>query len=361
MVTESPNRDRMLQFSSGGWVLVASVVLTLGALAWFLVPVWTGGGSPAPVELPDRGFTLQPTVLPEGALVASDLPRDGLMTLDAPETISAADADAINELERGKFLVSGDWVIGVQVGDASRAYPLRMMNWHEIVNDTLDGRAIAVTYSPLSGSARVFEREIGGTVREFGVSGLLYNSSLVFYDRTHPPGGESLWSQLQGRAVAGPAAGDPLRGVPCSLTTWGAWRHHAPETTVLRPVQSLKRLYKRNPYGAYLRTGQLKYPVDPMPPPEGLPAMTPVAILRGPGGAVVVPLARDVGATAEIAPPLSDDLRAHVDFARSEDRYGLLLENPDDIGDVFYAAWFGWYSTHADDPGVVVRRPDTAP
>ena len=107
----------------------------------------------------------------------------------------------------GRFLVPGDLVIGLSLHGEARAYPLEILALHEVCNDTLGGEPILVTYQPLCDSAVVFERRVDGHTREFGVSGLLYNSNLLMYDR-HPeqPQDESLWSQLQFRALAGPAA-----------------------------------------------------------------------------------------------------------------------------------------------------------
>ena len=120
----------------------------------------------------------------------------------------------INKAQRGKFLVPRDDVIGVVVNGQARAYPVRFMIWHEIVNDTLGGVPIAVTYNFLTDSVAVFERTIGDEVHTFGESGLVYRSNLVLYDRRPGQRGESLWSQMGERAIAGPASGTPLVRIP---------------------------------------------------------------------------------------------------------------------------------------------------
>ena len=94
------------------------------------------------------------------------------------------------------YLEDHDRVIGVRFGGEARAYPLRVLNWHEAVNDTVGAKAIAVTYCPLCDSSLVFDRDVGGEVREFGISGKLWNSNVLLYDRQKDSRQESLWSQL---------------------------------------------------------------------------------------------------------------------------------------------------------------------
>jgi hypothetical protein len=151
-------------------------------------------------------------------------------------------------------LSDDDLVVGVARAGDARAYPLKILNWHEVVNDTLGG-PLLVTYCPLCGSAMTAVREVGGEETVFGVSGYLYRNDLVMYDRAS----DSLWSQIAATAINGPATGATLALLPSSLTTWGEWRATHPETVVLRPPPesntvrdgSGARDYSRNPYAGY--------------------------------------------------------------------------------------------------------------
>ena len=150
-------------------------------------------------------------------------------------------------------LAAGDRVIGVAVADAARAYPLSVLNFHEVVNDNFGG-PLLVTYCPLCGSGVTAERVVDGEPTVFGVSGLLWRSDLVLYDRET----ESLWSQLLATAVRGPKTGTSLALRPSTLTTWGEWRRSHPETQVLLPPPTsntvrgrVDRDYHRNPYPSY--------------------------------------------------------------------------------------------------------------
>lgn len=161
--------------------------------------------------------------------------QDGIPSIDEP---------SIGDANRGDDLVDeGDPVFGVVVDGKARAYGRHVLVWHEIVNDELGGTNLAVTYCPLTGTPVGFER--GGV--EFGVSGRLVNNNLVMYDRAT----ESWWPQVLGRAVDGPHAGDALREVRVTWTTWGRWRDAHPDTTVLTEETGYARDYDRDPYGSY--------------------------------------------------------------------------------------------------------------
>lgn len=150
-------------------------------------------------------------------------------------------------------LQADDRVIGVTRDGRARAYPLRILNWHEIANDTFDG-PLLVSYCPLCGSAVTAARRVNGQATIFGVSGFLWNSDLVMYDQRT----ESLWSQIAATAIRGPRTGQRLTLKPSKLTTWETWKQDHPDTTVLLPPPKSKtvgdeatRNYNHNPYAGY--------------------------------------------------------------------------------------------------------------
>jgi len=175
-------------------------------------------------------------------------PRDGIPSIDRPKFVSVA---------RAKFLTDDDLIVSFTHAGETRAYPLRILVWHEIVNDRIGNLAINVSYCPLCGSAMVFDRTIDGRVLEFGVSGLLYQSDVLMYDRQT----ESLWSQLAMTAVSGPQVGRPLRLLPAQHMTWRAWKTEYPDGRVLSTETGHDRDYRRQPYEAYERTSRLMFPV----------------------------------------------------------------------------------------------------
>jgi hypothetical protein len=149
------------------------------------------------------------------------IPRDAIPSIDAPEFGDDYFGDPDDE-------------VVVVDGDPPRAYPLRILSYHEVVNDRIDGTPVAVTWCPLCGSAVVYERTVDGRVLTFGVSGKLADDDLVLYDRAT----ESEWKQSQGRCIAGDLEGAELRVLPASVTTWARFRDERPDGPVLQPVDA---------------------------------------------------------------------------------------------------------------------------
>lgn len=151
-------------------------------------------------------------------------------------------------------LADDDTVIGVQRGGQARAYPLKVLNWHEVVNDTLDG-PLLVTYCPLCGSGMTAIRRVNGRTTTIGVSGYLFRNDLVMYDELTG----SLWSQIMATAINGPRTGETLELVPSTLTSWAAWRDEHDDPVVLLPPPESNtvvgpeavRNYAANPYAGY--------------------------------------------------------------------------------------------------------------
>jgi len=287
---------RPLTWVNGGWLLGLLALASIGAMASLLVlwPRHRGDG-----QNPETyGFDLRHTVLtPGGArIVAGGMPRDYLQALDDPEMITPAQVERLNtQGHYNKFLLPQDRIIGVVIGGAARAYPIKSMVYHEVVNDTVGsdggGQPIVVTYSALCDSTAVFERTLGGHAVRFGVSGLLYNSNLLFYDRIEGGvgggdgpagrvGGESLWSQLEARALAGPRAGETLQLLPCAVVRWENWLAEHPDTRVMAPNPQTEKLLGEISYATYYASDQLKFPVEPAWKDRGLPAKTPVLAIR---------------------------------------------------------------------------------
>ncbi|MEW6249984.1 MAG: DUF3179 domain-containing (seleno)protein [Planctomycetota bacterium] len=357
---KNASRPRVLQFRSGGWALLAAGVLCATMVVWALLGVLWGG--PRPVgdgrDVSTYGFDLSTCLVERELLVAAGFPRDGLPQINTPEFLTREGLEEFgNELRRahaGKYLVGSDRVIGVEIDGQARAYPLRVMTWHEVVNDTLAWRPIVVTYSPLSDSAVVFDRRpktnspvrsaAAAQPREFGVSGLIYNSNLVLYDRGPDP---SLWSQLQFRAIAGPAAGrgERLEPVPAVVVQWGDWQARHPGTTVLGPDRARWKLYKQS-YDLYFASEELRFPVSPLPPPGG-PGLKEqmLAVQTRPDGAWRVFTLAEVGARAGAGGVWTAEVEGvPVRFTYRPDPPTAWPEAEAGQVQTVNALWFAWYA-----------------
>jgi hypothetical protein len=153
--------------------------------------------------------------------------------------------------------------VGVVFGKTAKAYPLKILDYHEAVNDRGGDVPFAVTYCPLCDSAAVFDRRTNDGVIEFGISGLLYNSNVLLYDR-RKDGKQSLWSQMMTNSVAGPRVGKSLQTLPLELTTWADWSARHPKTEVLSTETGHHRDYSRSPYASYFGDDRLMFPVKPL-------------------------------------------------------------------------------------------------
>jgi Protein of unknown function (DUF3179) len=141
--------------------------------------------------------------------------------------------------------------VALDVSGDARAYPVQSLMWHEIVNDTVGGTPVSVTYCPLCNSGLVFERVVNGRVLDFGTSGKLYKSDLVMYDRQT----DSLWAQLEGRAIVGSLAGTRLLAIPTNTIAYEDWKAAHPAGRVLSRETGYGRRYGANPYTSYDAVG----------------------------------------------------------------------------------------------------------
>ncbi len=178
--------------------------------------------------------------------------QDCIPSIDNPNFESAAIASS--------WLNDEDRVFAIEYKGEKRAYPQRILNWHEIVNDEIEGDLIMITFCPLCGSAVAFERSVDGIYTEFGVSGKLHNSDLIMYDRYEG----NLWQQITGEAIVGPAArrDEVLTRIPITTTTWGEWKTAHPDTVALAIPEEFDRDYNQYPYGTYEENDQLVFGVE---------------------------------------------------------------------------------------------------
>jgi hypothetical protein len=139
----------------------------------------------------------------------------------------------------------------------AKAYPIKILDRHEVVNDKFGDESIVVTYCPLCFSGMSFVVQFGDEEMKFGVSGLLYNSDVLLYDY----GTGSLWSQLLSSAISGPLKGYDIPAIPTAHTTWRDWQARHPDTQVLSTDTGFRITYRGSPYNDYKRSGRLMFPV----------------------------------------------------------------------------------------------------
>jgi hypothetical protein len=177
--------------------------------------------------------------------------KDGIPAILQPKFISAKEANQ-------SLLKANDRILGFVHKGQAKAYPIKILNWHEIVNDRIGGAPRVVTYCPLCGTGMVFDTNVKGRNLTFGVSGLLYQSDMLLYDHQT----ESLWSQIKSEAVTGNMIGARLKLLPSTHTTWEDWKKKYPNTRVLSSDTGYRRDYDRDPYQGYEASERLMFGVN---------------------------------------------------------------------------------------------------
>lgn len=188
--------------------------------------------------------------IPLDQIVGGGPPKDGIPSIDKPKFISVAEAN--------QFVPDEEPGVGVDIDGVRRFYPFQILVWHEIVNDQINGKRVLVTYCPLCLTAIVFDPIVKGERVEFGVSGKLWNSNLLMYDRKT----DSLWSQVLGEAVVGEMTGTKLTVLTSDLVKYGNWKKANPEGEVLSRDTGASKFYGSDPYGDYYTRPGIYFPVS---------------------------------------------------------------------------------------------------
>ncbi len=242
------------------------------------------GAAPAlPQEIPPDGASEQfktdftRHTVPYREILSGGPPKDGIPAIDSPQFVTVAEAKG--------WLRDVEPVILVQVGGDARAYPLQILMWHEIVNDTIGGVPLVVTFCPLCNTAIAFERTLDGRVLDFGTTGRLRFSNLIMYDRQT----ETWWQQAGGDAIAGELAGRQLAFYPATIVSWAEFREAHPDGKVLSRETGYTRDYGSNPYVGYDDVNQPPFLYQGPPTPGKLPPMARVVTVDLGGEAIAYP------------------------------------------------------------------------
>lgn len=209
-------------------------------------------------EWPETDF--DKTLVDLDEIVSGGPPRDGIPAIDHPE---------FEPVGKVTWLDDRSPVVSLSIDGDHRAYPLGILNRHEIVNDVVGGTILVVTYCPLCNSAEVFDRFVGGRALAFGTSGKLRNSNLVMYDRQT----ESWWQQFTGKAIVGDMAGTVLERIPARIESFARFKERFPAGSILkRPVTESRGIYTRTPYRDYDSRGTPMFNAGPLP--KSVPALS---------------------------------------------------------------------------------------
>lgn len=252
--------------------------------------------------------------------------RDCIPSIDNPKFLS---------VEEATYVGDDELVITLSYKGEHRAYPSQILDHHEIVNDTIAGDPLAITWCPLCGSAVGIERTVGGKVTEFGVSGVLYNSDLVLYDRAT----ETLWDQIEAKGVVGTMTGVELTLVPVSMSRWAKWRDKHPDTLVLSADTGFEYDYTQDRFAEYRDSTRLFMPVSASD--ERVHAKTVVFGFDLPSGAVAY-----AESVLQEGGSYSHDLNGEEAMITLHDDGKVTMQRGDQTLHPIRVFWFAWYTFH---------------
>jgi hypothetical protein len=290
----------------------------------------------SPDETALSGFSLAGLIVPRSQLIAGGPERDSIHSVDTPRFADVPEA---------RWVRADTPVIGVSLAGEARAYPVHVMEYHQVVNDVIGGIPVVVTYDPLTDMAGVWRATLDGERLVFGVSGLIYRSSFVLYDRE----GEALWSPFDGRALTGRYADRALSPVRSRVEPMAVWLAREPGTRVLELPERMKIDYRYSPFSAYWISEKVPFPVeskdDRFHPKDlvlgveidGTTRAYVASILSSAGSRIV----DEVGGAK---------VRVEYDGATGTFRY----EAPDNVR-VTSGYWFAWKNLH---PDTTIWQPD---
>ena len=278
------------------------------------------------------GFDTDNLRIPRERIESGGPPKDGIPSLTNPDVVPAGRAD---------FMTPQDRVVGITLNGESRAYPIRILTWHECVNDVVGGVPVAVIYCPLCDSVSVVNRRLDGQTYEFGISGLLYNSNVLLFDRTD----DALWSQVGLSAVSGPNAGRALRHLDTwRLTRFAQWIRDQPDSSVVTTDTGHQRDYGKNPYAAYLRDPNLFAPLPVRD--DRLLGKMPVVGIKSDGVTRAYPVDLVINSPER---RIRDEFGGGiVELVAEAGRDSVNVATAPDHAKVVYTFWFAWVAFHPD-------------
>ncbi len=209
--------------------------------------------------VPERNLSGQDYMTTEDGKKYTVHPSELVLGCPGKDCIPSIDDPSFETVEESDWMRPDDPVIGIEEENVSKAYPLRILDRHEIVNDEIAGERIVVTYCPLCRSGVTYSRNINGENLEFGVSGKLLNANLVMYDRST----ESYWSQIRGNAIIGPRTGQSLELVHSSVSNWSSWKSGHPNTSILSRDTGIypASTYQGSAYSSYKKSQRVGFGV----------------------------------------------------------------------------------------------------
>jgi len=293
--------------------------------------VCEGGSSPVPSLFSGWYEGQVKHSIPLQDILSGGPAKDGIPSIDAPKFIPVSEATSLAGDDLGLLLT---------IGSDTRFYPFRILNWHEIVNDTVGGTPVAITYCPLCATAVVYDRTISKGVSEFGVSGFLSQSNLLMYDRLS----DSLWNQAAGQAVVGPLTGEKLQALRSDVVRFSTVQERYPATEILSTDTGYGRNYARDPYEGYEQKSDIYFPVRKTDVKLYAKAIVYGIVVNG--TAKAYPLSSLLSET-EFTDTI-DDVTIQISYHSSTQSVTFRRSDTDEEIVPLYGFWFSWVAQHPE-------------
>ena len=336
-----------LTFKGGGWVLAVLAFVVLATVAWAVAPAIFQLGNHSAGDgntLESYAFDMNNFSLDTTVTVPAMQHRDMSPVLHDPAIYDSEALAISNATQRNQFIVSKDFVVGVELNGESRAYPLHVLNVHEVVNDTLGGIPITVYWNWPSGHTTVFERTVNGNISNFEISGLSGNGNMLLYIDTPEEGGEQLFSPILSASVSG----KPIQLTPIihEITSWESWFKRHPETSSLAPDEQYKKRYRKGDPRTYFLNDTIYFPASPMPN-DGINPKAPVIALPSAGGFTAYSI-EELANTADENGLATRNLNGNtiVFEVSNSPLYAIARNSEGNTIPCQRALWFTWFANH---------------
>ncbi len=262
------------------------------------------------------------------------VPKGGIAALTYPLMIPHGKVNYLRE---------DDEIAGLNIDGDAQAFPLRILNYHEVINTKIGNQSVAITYCPLCKSLMVYDRIKNDKEITFRISGLLYNSNVLFYSQEGQ--GDPLYSQIMNKQVSGEKSGSKMKILPVELTTWKSWKKRHPNTTVMSAATGHLKKYHVDPYSQYFNNDRLMFPVNKLD--DRLPHKSLVLGVWSGDIYRAFPLKEfeKEGKSKEIKITINN---RDVTIAYDHEAKSLRVNKADKNVNWMYSFWFAWYSFHPE-------------
>ncbi|MDG2423890.1 MAG: DUF3179 domain-containing (seleno)protein [Phycisphaerales bacterium] len=352
--TLRPTPKGPIRFKEGGWLLLLTLLFAIGLLAWGLAPALFQMADRPPgngKDIESYAFDLSSPRIPLEMIEPATLHRDMIPIEVEPIILSPEDIKASNEGRR-RYLIPNDLVIGIVIDGHARAYPLSILNVHEVINDRINDVPIAVTWHWPSGATRVLNRHVNDNELILGTSGLVAGGNQLLYPirNDNITGNEPLVSQVLGQSITGSQL--VLEPIPHEVVPWSDWITRHPQTTAAGPRPELKARYKKGKPDTWFKSSDLMFntPV----PQDGPPPKSHMLLIRGHGDTTIIAIDELVRSAAGSNTAFLEHAGRPVKVAVTMDPPTARLEEDDDGLEAMRILWISGHAM-APEAGLPIK------